>query len=62
MKKGIRGARTNIARYIITYAVCLVLAILTWALVMYAEHTDEEKPASECAVSSVQCADTLYFA
>ena len=38
MKKAQRSARSNIAHHILTYFICLLLAVLTWTLVMYAEH------------------------
>ena len=38
MKKAQGTTRAKIARHILTYFICLLLAVLTWTLVMYAEY------------------------
>ncbi len=43
MKKAQGSARTKIVRHILTYFICLFLAVLTWTLVMYAEHEASDK-------------------
>ena len=46
MKKTSSGVRGKIVRHIITYLICLLLAVLTWLLVMYTE-SEENKPQGE---------------
>lgn len=50
MKKNARGTHKKIVRHIVTYFVCLLLAVLTWTLVMYAEHEENSGEAESVSV------------
>ena len=45
MKKTQSGTRKRIGWYILVYFICLLLAVLTWTLVKYAEHDGSTEKA-----------------
>ena len=50
-------SRRGIVRYIVTYFMCLLLAVLTWLLVTYSEISDQ--PNTEGTVSASAEIDVL---
>lgn len=50
MKKNARRTHKKVVRHIVTYFVCLLLAVLTWTLVMYAEHEEKSGEAESASV------------
>ena len=65
MKKSNRGTQRKFVRYAITYLVCLLLAVLTWSLVMYAEHEAQAKGAGSDAAAfgdaPMKCLDAVIY-
>ncbi len=55
MKKSNRGTHKKIVRHIVTYFVCLLLAVLTWTLVMYAEHEEKGGKSENVSVCLPHC-------
>ena len=51
MKKNNQSTHNKIVRLIVTYFVCLLLAVLTWTLVMYAEHEANGEKSTITTVS-----------
>ena len=47
----------KIVRHLVTYLVCLVLAVFTWVLVMYTEH--EEQANTESNLQAVLLTEEL---
>ena len=59
MKKAQGTTRAKIARHILTYFICLLLAVLTWTLVMYAEYEDKFLPGQNYSVVESHTKDTV---